>query len=65
VEITSNAKYIKGRVIPILWMANLIKSNQTKPDVISYKEAVISGNFYEVFGDILVEKHLIPDDIYN
>lgn len=44
-------------------LVNLIQSGANKSDVIEYKKAVIEGRYYESFGQILVDKGLIPEDI--
>jgi hypothetical protein len=44
---------------------NLIKKCYHLPDVKRYKKAVIEGRFYEVFGDLLVQKSLVPPQIID
>jgi hypothetical protein len=46
-------------------LVKMIKSNSFKEDVIKFKEAVISGQFYEIFGNILLDKNLIPESILS
>lgn len=40
-----------------------IKNSHLKRDVQLYKESVINGSFYELFGTLLLEKNLLPDEI--
>jgi len=44
-------------------LVNLLKKCHKKNDVQFFKDAVISGHFYEFFGDLLLGKGLIPYEI--
>lgn len=46
-------------------LVNLIRKCQPLGDVIEYKRAVIEGQYYEKFGNILISKGLIPDEILS
>ncbi len=46
-------------------LVNLINKLKNKGDIIEYKRAIVNGNFYERFGEILLEKKLIPFEILS
>lgn len=59
--VSNKVESIKSQTYTML--VNLIKSNSSKQDVIIFKKAIIEGNFYEVFGNILQNQDLIPSEI--
>ena len=46
-------------------LVNLLKKSHKLKDVQNFKKSVIDGNFYEFFGELLLEKNLVPSDISN
>ncbi len=46
-------------------LVNLLKKSHQKKDVQHFKKAVTDGVFYEFFGDLLLQKGLIPAEIIS
>lgn len=64
-ETISNNQIISKPSNTYTMLVNLIRKCQTLDDVKEYKKAVIEGQYYEKFGDILISKGLIPDEILS
>ncbi|MEI9943291.1 MAG: hypothetical protein WDN26_03650 [Chitinophagaceae bacterium] len=63
IEIINNKQILIKPSNTYTMLVNLIKRSQTLDDVKEYKKAVIEGKYYEKFGEILISKGLMPEEI--
>jgi len=46
-------------------LVNLIKQKSNEPDMLEFKDSVISGEYYETFSRVLYNNNLIPEEILS